>query len=310
MIKLLYLFLLCSAAQASRHTFFLQGRSYQFVSPHELTENRPLLVLLHGCKQNSDIILEGTNLEEEALKRNFYILAPEQGLLSNEDHCWNWFYSTMQTRNPFSEMGEIISALELVIPTHKINRSRIFVAGLSAGAALAENLSACYPDYFTGAAIHSGLAFKIAENIFEAQTVLTSSSQKNPDYLGLQAYRCFDRSQGQRKLMKSLIIHGLDDQRVLPLHAELNSNAHEVVQDLYDDNRINHSNLPRVSEHLTSFPNGYQALHIQKNYKNFTEQTIFVKGLGHAWGGGKPISANFNPDAPSSNLFILNFFNL
>lgn len=310
MTRFLFLFLLCSTALASRVNFTLRGRAYQFVIPNEVSENRPLLVLLHGCKQNSDIILEGTNLENEALKRDFYLLVPEQSPLSNPDNCWNWFYSHMQTRNLFNEMGEIISALELVIKNHQIDRSKIFVAGLSAGAAFAENLSACYPDYFSGAAIHSGLAFKIAENRFEAESVLTSSTQKHPYYLGEKAYKCFHGKQVERKLRKSLLIHGLDDQRVLPLHVQLISNAHEVMVDLIDDNLMNRSNLPEVSEDITNFPNGYQVTLSQKRYKNYTEQIILIKGLGHAWGGGRPISSNFNPDAPSSNKFILDFFNL
>jgi poly(hydroxyalkanoate) depolymerase family esterase len=309
MLNLLLIILISSNVLAARATFIKQGRSYQFVSPAKNKEKRPLLVLLHGCKQNADIIIEGTRLEQEALKKNFYILAPEQSQINNLDHCWNWFFSQMQTRHGLNEMSEIISTIDDLVKFYQIDRSKIFVAGLSAGAALAENLIACYPDYFSAAAIHSGLAFKVAEDAYEAQRVITSRHQKSPEYLARKAHHCAKNVQ-DRQLKKVLVIHGLDDKRVPSFHSELIADSHEMMIDLLDDGVINHSDSPIVSERIEQFPNGFKAHITDKKYKSFSERYIFIKGLQHAWGGGKAISRNFDPEAPSSNSFILNFFNL
>lgn len=309
MLNLLLIIFISTNVLATRTTFIKQGRSYQFVSPAKNKEKRPLLVLLHGCKQNADIIIEGTRLEQEALKKNFYILAPEQSQINNLDHCWNWFFSQMQTRHGLNEMSEIISTIDDLVAFYQIDRSKIFVAGLSAGAALAENLIACYPDYFSAAAIHSGLAFKVAEDAYEAQRVITSTHQKSPEYLARKAYYC-SRQVKDRQLKKVLVLHGLDDTRVPSFHSELIADTHELMIDLIDDGILNHSDAPVISERAEQFPNGFKAFITDKKYKQFSERYIFIKGLQHAWGGGKAISSNFNPEAPSSNAFILNFFNL
>jgi poly(3-hydroxybutyrate) depolymerase len=181
---------------------------------------------------------------------------------------------------------------------------------LSAGGAMAHNLLACYPDYFSGVAIHSGLTFKTAENIYEAQTVLTASSQKNPEYLGASAFACGQHDKKTSQLKKVLIVHGTDDKRVPSLHADLMTSTHQVLSDLIDDNVINQSDSPLNNESTEVFENGYKAFITERKFKTFVERKVIIQGLKHAWGGGKPLSENFDPKAPSSNKIILNFFNL
>ena len=301
---------LCTNVFGETVSFYNQGRLFKLIAPARNNQKKPLLLLLHGCKQSAESILEGTGLEAEALKRNFFLLVPEQSAMMNNDHCWNWFYSHEQVRGSLNEMTSIISAIEVLGNSYAIDRSKIYAAGISAGGAMVHNLLACYPDYFSGVAIHSGLTFKTAENIFEAQTVLTSTDQKNPEYLGSKAYACGRISVKPRVLKKILVIHGLDDKRVPSLHADLMSSTQEVLTDLLDDQIINHSDSPQVYEQTTNFANGYKAFITDKNYKSFSERKILIKGLQHAWGGGKPISVNFDPAAPSSNAFIFNYFNL
>ena len=301
---------LCTNVFGETVSFYNQGRLFKLIAPARNNQKKPLLLLLHGCKQSAESILEGTGLEAEALKRNFFLLVPEQSSMMNNDHCWNWFYSHEQVRGSLNEMTSIISAIEVLGNSYAIDRSKIYAAGISAGGAMAHNLLACYPDYFSGVAIHSGLTFKTAENILEAQRVLTATDQKNPEYLGSKAYACGRISSKPRVLKKILMIHGLDDKRVPSLHADLMSSAQDVLSDLLDDEIINHSDSPQAFEQTTNFANGYKAFITDRNYKSFSERKILIKGLKHAWGGGKPISVNFDPAAPSSNAFIFNYFNL
>jgi poly(hydroxyalkanoate) depolymerase family esterase len=314
MLKLLlsstFLWILLSSSLGAQTTlFYSQGRNFRLVSPVPSEVKKPLLVLLHGCKQDSKIFLEGTNLEAEALKKNFFVLVPEQSVNSNSDHCWNWFYAHEQERGSY-EMESIIATLESLIQSKHIDREKIFVAGLSAGGALAHSLMNCYPDYFSGVAIQSGLAYKVAESIYEAQTVLTGSNQKPVNYLGQKAASCSRIPQRFHRLKKSIIIHGEDDPRVNPLHAELISASNEVRFDVLDDGLINHSLYISVSEQFENYPHGYSAIIKDKSFNHFSERLILIKGMKHAWGGGKPLSVNFDPDAPSTTNSILNYFNL
>lgn len=309
LVSLTLLTVFSLSAEARRSNFYYMGRSFTLTVPDKAPAGpRPLLVLLHGCKQNPSIMLDGTKLEKEAEKYGFLILSPEQPNYYNTDHCWNWFLELNQKRQMANEMGQIIGAMNLVSSQNKIDPDRIFVAGLSAGGVMAHTLSVCYPDVFSASAIHSGLSFKVAENISEAQTVLTSYQQKSPSYLGKKIHEC---AKGvKHKLNKVMIIHGEEDSRVPSLHAELISNSQAVWRDYLDDGKKNNSVSSIVEKDQILFPNGYEVSVTQSQYPDFNETKLMVKGLGHAWGGGKPITVNFDKDAPSSNNFILNFFGL
>lgn len=294
---------------AKRIQFIYMARNFTLSVPDKTSKTpRPLVVLLHGCKQSPDLILEGTKLEKEASKNDFLILTPEQPAYYNSDHCWNWFLDVNQSRMLTNEMGQIIAAIDLVSHQYKIDNSKIFVTGISAGGVMAHNLTACYPDVFAASAIHSGLTFKVAESIPEAQTVLTSYEQKSPAYLGKKMYEC---SKGtNQKLNKVLIIHGEEDSRVPALHAELMTKSQAVWRDYLDDGKKNNSVALATKKQHLSFPNGYEVDLTDLQYPGFLERKLMIKGLGHAWGGGKPITVNFDPEAPSSNQFILDFFGI
>lgn len=295
---------------AKTTSFQLLGRSFLLETPrNERTANRPLLVLLHGCKQNPDIILRGSRMDEMARAKNFFVLAPEQSVLMNIDHCWNWFFDFNQRRSLTNEMGQIMAAVQLVSQTYKIDTDRIFVAGMSAGGVMSANFAACYPDVFSGAAIHSGLAFKIAENLAEAQTVLTASKLKSPSYLGKKAYDC-GRIAGRRKLSRMVLIHGDRDSRVDSFHSKLISETNEVLMDYVDDGKRNYSARFKKGEKTIRHLTGYDVDVQEKIYPKFSEITYLVRGMAHSWGGGKPITPNFEENAPSSTDFILNYFGL
>lgn len=307
---LLVLMFIHAQAEAKRLHLFHMGRNFTVVVPEEeISKRLPLVVLLHGCKQNPRLILDGTELEKEAIKNNFIILAPEQPNFYNIDHCWNWFLDFQQQRHYSNEMGQIISAIDLLVDKYRVDTSRIFVTGISAGGVMAHNLTACYPDVFSASAIHSGLTFKVAETIAEAQTVLTSYEQKSPEYLGKQIYEC-GREARTKKLKKVLIIHGKEDSRVPSFHSDLISESQEVWRDYADDGKRNRSVRARTQNSKVRFSSGYSVEKTDKVYPGFLETKLMINSLGHAWGGGKPVSVNFDPKAPSSNKFILDFFGI
>lgn len=299
-------------AWSKRTSLNYLGREFVLVTPDGATKAKiPLLVMLHGCKQNPAMFLDGTQMEQEALRNGFAILLPDQPKIANFDNCWNWFLDIQQMRNPLTEMGQIMSTIDLVIQKSSIDRDRIFLTGISAGGVMAHSLMACYPDYFAGVAIHSGLAFKTAESINEAQTVLTSTSQKNPEYLGQKAYEC-GRGANVRRVSRVLMIHGENDGRVPVLHLDLLMNTQEVWRDYMDDGHRNKSSRPSIKEGVIDFPNNYRAHVVERTFpgQKYVDRSYLIQGLGHAWGGGKPISINFDPKAPSSNKIILEFFKL
>lgn len=295
---------------AKSTVFLLEGRKFIFITPDRLLKKAaPLLVALHGCKQDASIFLNGTGLKNVAESHEFYLLVPEQSVLHNIDHCWNWFLNFNQDYVPFNEMEQIISGIEFIKKSYLIDLDKIFVAGMSAGGAMAHNLTACYPDYFSGSVIHSGLAYKSAETLTEAQSVMTSTNQKTVEYLGKKMFECSRRATKHR-LKKVLVIHGEDDPRVLALHGQRIQKVQEVWRDYLDDGKRNFSAKNIRTQKSWKFPNGYTVEQTDIIYKDFAERFLLVKGLKHAWGGGPILSNNFDPLAPSSNNFILSYFGL
>lgn len=297
---------------AKKSEMNVNGRRFVVVSPNvKPTVKRPLLLLLHGCKQSPEIILEGTRLDEVAVAKNMFVLAPEQTVLENMDHCWNWFLPFEQDRRPLNEMGQFIAAIQTMIQNAQVDPEQIYLAGISAGGVMGHNLASCYPDVFKGAALSAGLAYKIAEDLYEASTVLDSHHFKSPNYLGKEAWKC-GRVATKRRLARMLLIHGEEDKRVDPFHSQLISDVNEVTLDYYDDGKRNNSAEFTRTDSVRELRNDFGIRVTEKNYKtiNFSEKLILVKGMAHAWGGGKPISENFDPKAPSTNDFILNFFQL
>lgn len=295
---------------SARTQIIHMGRQFALYVPNNtMVRNLPMVVLLHGCAQSPAVILDGTSFEKAAEKHKFIILAPMQPKFANIYHCWNWFLDFQQQRNFSNEMGQIVSAVDLISNKYQLDPNRIFVAGLSAGGVMAHNLSVCYPDVFSGGAIHSGLNYKSAENVTEAETVLTRNDQKSPEYLGKKMAACA-RQVPNHRMKKVLIIHGAEDHVVPTLHPELITKSQSVWRDILDDGRRNDSirGIEKVTQE--TFPDGYSAIRTDVSYPGFNERKIMVKGLGHAWGGGKEGIRFFDPKAPSSTQFIIEFFNL
>lgn len=268
---------------ATETEFYLMGRKFILITPNLIPQHKPLkaplVILLHGCKQTADLIMNGTRMKEAALRNNFFLLIPQQENFYNTDRCWNWFFPLNQSRHPGGELGQIITAAEVIKNNHAIDIEKIFAVGMSSGGAMAHNLLACYPDYFKGIAVHSGLAFKIAENATEANEVLTRTEQKSPEMLGKLAAECSESLGGPQKLKKLLVIHGVQDPRVNPVHASLMIKATDAM--------MKYLKQPKLESKL-----------------------VMVPHLAHAWGGGVPLSPNFDEKAPSSTDEILIFFDL
>jgi poly(hydroxyalkanoate) depolymerase family esterase len=265
----------------------------------------PLLVMLHGCKQSSEMFAAGTEMNVLAENNNFLVLYPNQDNFSNADRCWNWFDSNTQHKH--GEAAIIMKMVDRVRSEYNVDKSRIYVAGLSAGGGMASILASCYPDVFSAAAIHSGIEYEAATSYLVASEVLVKANGTPPDIAGRHAYECHGSS---RRLMPVIVFHGSADTRVIPKHAEQVIQQFAQSNDYGDDGADNNS---IVANPTSQTHHAGKLSYIVYDYRyagQLLMRRVLIQGMGHAWSGGKsvPGDEHYDRNGPPATGMIWNFF--
>ena len=173
---------------------------------------RPLVLVLHGCAQDARQIALGTGFSDAADSLKFLVVYPEQPASINPSKCWRWFDPAHQSRGS-GEPALLSELTRAVSRQFGADTARVFVVGVSAGAAMAVNLLATYPDVFAAGAAHSGVAYRAAEGIAPALAVM-----KNGVPGGAVAETpALNASAAPIRLM---VLHGARDSVVAPINSE------------------------------------------------------------------------------------------
>jgi poly(hydroxyalkanoate) depolymerase family esterase len=140
--------------------------AYVYV-PARQAERPALVVALHGCSQRASDFDDETGWTALAEEAGFLLLLPEQSPYNSPARCFNWF-SPKDYRRDRGEPESIRHQVETLLAQYPIDRNRIFVTGLSAGAGMTSVLLATHPDLFAGGAVMAGLPYGCAANAFQA----------------------------------------------------------------------------------------------------------------------------------------------
>lgn len=266
----------------------------------------PLMVMLHGCFQSATEFANQTGMNDIAEKYGFAVLYPEQGYGDNVWKCWNWFRPENHVRDN-GETGLIVTMVRDVAKKLPVDGKRVFAAGLSAGAAMASNLAACYSDIFTGIGVHSGMEYKAATTEQEAHQVTRGGSSRSPRDTAIDAAKCVGT---KGKPVAVVAIHGKADQFVNPINTDHVVQQFSKINDLLDDGKENDSqNLGLITSRDGQAPNNGYTYRSEFYGGNGTVriQKLLVDKMNHAWSGAHQQAQYADPKGPDAAEAIWTF---
>ena len=282
-------------------------RDYKlYLPPGEYAQPMPLVVMLHGCTQNPDDFAAGTRMNQHAREQGFAVLYPAQPTSANPAGCWNWFKHNHQRRDA-GEPALLAGMVHAVLAQHPIDPARVFVAGLSAGGAMAAILGDAYPELFAAIGVHSGLPTGAATDMTTAFSAMRIGSA-DAGGLPLRGMRAGARPApaGPRVAPPTIVFHGDADTTVHP------ANGEQVVQACIAAAQVNggvNGSVPApVVEHMSN--PGRNS--IRRSYRNVAGTVLaehwLLAGAGHAWSGGSAQGSYADERGPDASREMLRFF--
>jgi len=252
----------------------------------------PLIVALHGCTQNATDFAAGTQLDSGAERYNAMVVYPEQSARANPQRCWNWFLPEHQSRYG-GEPAAVIALVDELSRRHNVDRSRVFVVGLSAGAALAAILAEQAPDVFAGVGMVAGVPLHASHDVPTAFRVMRG--RRSPDVAALRHVEQRESRHGYGR-MRVAIWAGSRDETVAPENAGRLAEQFALLLGLRDTAPVVE---PLGDGTVTRWADASGAMRIELR---------MVAGLGHAWSGGSFRGSHTAPTAPNATDAMLEFF--
>ena len=259
----------------------------------------PLLVMLHGCSQEAQTLAQGSRMNALADEHRFLVLYPQQSLRANVMRCWNWF--EWRAAHGGGEAAAIAALVRDVARRYPVDRSRVYVAGISAGGAMTAILALCYGALFAACAIVAGVMYRAADSAFGGAQAMRSGARVSPEHAADQAA---GRRSHKAGFVPALVIHGTDDTVVHPRNAE------QIVRQFLRFAEVLGTAPDPSSDAGEHYVTGEGRSYRRRDYSRSDQvllRSILIEGLGHAWSGGDERLRFNDPAQPDTSRLIWDF---
>ena len=273
-------------AEMRRHEGAAGARAYRLYVPSRYDATQaaaPLVVMLHGCTQDAADVARGTRLDAHAERAGALVVYPEQPATANPKKCWNWYDAAHQARDA-GEPAIVAAIVRDVMASHRVDRSRVYVAGLSAGGAMAAIVAAAYPETFAAAASHSGIAVGASRSVMDALGVMAKGPAAAAPALGSAP-------------PPLLVVQGAADPVVNAANAEALAAQWRKARGTGNGGRT-----------VDGESGGYHFVRASWGDSAAPDvEIVTVRELGHAWSGGSAEGTYTDPKGPDATAMVMTF---
>jgi poly(hydroxyalkanoate) depolymerase family esterase len=255
----------------------------------------PLIVMLHGGTQDAAAFAAATGMNDLAEREKFLVAYPEQASSANPGRYWNWFAPDHQRRDA-GEPSLIAGITGQVTDRYQADTTRVYVAGFSAGGAMAAVMAAVYPDLYAAVGVHSGLAYAAAGDVASALEAMRHGPSHDARRL----------ARSPARPLPLIVFHGDRDPIVAPANAE--ALIGHVLTAASPD-RHTAARPAAVTGGQAPGGHAYTRTCYQDPAGAALAECWIIHQGGHAWSGGVPHGSYTDPHGPDASAEFIRFFN-